>query len=421
MLHIHHAENEAPHPAKAYADAAWAANPAISPAWWRELLGLTVSKIALDARHHLPPAEHLTAGVNLILTSPATHAAVARLITGTGLPPGAVTTVCLTATPILLPQPHPTLLIWQVQGNPPACVLAAHLQTLERHVQNGHILAYGLAEPTLSTPSPRIPLHQWQSHAQAAAAAVYGRRKRPGLRLLLTGLDFLNLNALTLPTAEHTGERVSVMEFAARLGWGILATAPVLAPSQAEPEPDLTPVTELTAVAEQEDALNHALGGWPQVGGQPLFSVLAALAAGQSPWPTPHHAALWSRLLLPTLIRQWRALPHIAAHRRAVAAYCRALAALRRSAAALGRLAATPLNAAVLQGFAPNLPPHFAANPASFTTNVGLLASIPGLSALIVPHLTQPELSTLLTLPDHPDIGHFLAPQISLAKLIPTP
>lgn len=390
MLHIHHAEDDRS-PSKSYADACWQANPRLSPDWWREALGYTVGKLALDWRQQVFQPEHLATGCNLVLMTPETCDAARRTVAAQ-TPPGAVAEILVTGQPLTFAAPLPPILLWAPQGATQAERLETLIQ-LERMVKSGQIEAYGLSFGSLPTP----PLHVWLEDAAIAAETAYGRRKRPALRVLHAPLDLTDLSLLTSPATLHKTEPVTTLELASRLGLVVIAS-PVLQPAQTQPAPEA--LAALTAMAEQEHALNQALNGWPQAHGQPLFSVLAHLAAGHTPWGSVSQWYNWQNHLLPELLEQWRNI-----HHPAVPAYLNALKNIQAYGAGLAASAEANRRTQLLEDFRPRLPgshQHLDAQQ----QNLAILAAIPGVTAVASAVPLAPE--KLRNLPDIADIGAVL-------------
>lgn len=392
MLHIHHTEDpdgaDPRSPSKLYADTCWATNPRLSPDWWREALGHTVGKLALDWRTHITQPEHLLTGCNLVLASDTTWPAVAAALNRTPAA-DAYVTILITPDPHRLPPPHPRLLVWNAPDTTPEHRLTTLIH-LENKVKNGDIEAYGIVPGN-------HPLHLWLEEAAESAQTVYQRRKRPALRLLVAPFDLLDLTLLTHENTTHKSEPVSTLELAARLGLAVIALAPSL-PQEAEiPES----IQVLTSAAEAENTLNHTLGGWPQIHGQPLFSLLAHLAHGQTPWPTPHHWHNWLTHVWPTLQTHWHSLPPSPA----ITTYLAALTNLLPHGSVLALASAQPHLYKVLEDLHPRFPaPYQSQSP--LTQALALLSSIPGLTAVApgVPFNPNP----LQQFPNLPDVGALL-------------
>ncbi|RYG60633.1 MAG: hypothetical protein EON60_06505 [Alphaproteobacteria bacterium] len=389
MLQIHHAA-EGPTPSKAYADACWQANPRISPDWWREAQGYTVGRIAHDWRSRVPAAPNLTIGSNLILAALATlqQALQARVALAT---PQAAPIVLVTPD-VHAPAEGASVILFNPQHVPPADAHAS-LVHLEQQARSGTIDIYGLSFDTLPQPS----LNAWLDAAALAAEEVWGRKKRPALRMLHLPLCLTNLAALTVQQEVHKAEPVSVMELAARLGFAVIATPQVL-PGNADPSS--AALATLTAAAHAEHALNQTLGGWPQAEGQQLFSLLAHLAAGLAPWPTPQHWYNWQAQVLPHLVQVWQAL-----YPTESAAYLQALQALRPFGESLAAAAAQPILDQVLEVLTPRLNQPWQGF-APTERMLAILASIPAVTTVAVPGAC--DINTLQAVADIPDIGAVL-------------
>lgn len=392
MLHIHHAEDDSRSPSKIYADACWAANPRLSPTWWSEALGHTVGKLALDWRTRVHQPHYLATGCNLVLASPQTWPQTCTELAAAPAPQSFVTILVTPhpGVPNALPSPH--FLVWQPQSGPDAS--QSELQALEGLVKSGEIEAYGLQ----LADSIAHPLHLWLDAAAEAANTVYGRRKRPALRLLMAGLDLLDLTLLTAPVTQHKTESVSTLELAARLALPVIITTSLL-PDEAAATPPAAALQVLTDVAQAENALNQALGGWPQQNGQQLFSVLAHLAQGQAPWPTPALWHAWQAHLWPQLQTQWNTLANPAS-RSLISHYLLTLGAVQPYGEVLAVAAAQPLLLHFLAGIASRLPQSWQGAD-SLALATGLLASMPGVTSLALATSFNPApLQQLGTLPD---------------------
>jgi hypothetical protein len=373
-------ENATPHPSRAFAEAAWRQAPQLSPSWWRENLGLTHSKIVLDGRQALVPAAAWPFGVNVVLATPETQPP--------HLPAGVT---ALIETPEV--QTPADFLLYRPATLQEEAVLA-DLHVLETRVAQGTLQAYGLATDDLASPTPMRPLHDWLTLAATAAEQAWGRKKRPALKILLAPLDVLDWTLLCAHTTQHRETAVSPLELAARLGLWVLVAPRAVPGTTASP----LSLQALGLLAEAE-ATWHAQqqGQWPHLAGQPVFSVLKLLQAGQPPWPTPQAAALWQQQVWPPLAKVLANFPNASPLRAQWYATLPYVPELARAAAA-------PVVLAALQRLA--LPAPWAALPPELQ-QVALLASVPGVGAVVVPPglACQP----LLALPDYPDIGALLA------------
>ena len=359
---------------RAFVEAAWRNNPAISPSWWRESLGYSHSKV-------ISAATALPAGVN------------AQLITKSSVnQPGIVQWGC---------GPHPAetfgdIFIWQpAQPFNPTSVTTA-FQQLERHVLQGRIAGYGIAFNHQITQ----PLHEWLNLAATAAEQIHQRKKRSALRALLCTADVLHLDILFTPSTHYKQNPVPLLELAARLGLWV-TVQPTVWPSDAPPPP--TAAAALIQLAEAEQALHQQLQGqWPHQQGKPLFAVLPALLQGQAPWPTPQSATLWLHDVWPSLQTALRELPTSPARETYLHAWQQALPHVETLALHAGQQAALR----AMTQLAPKLP----ATMQSLTPqqqHAMLLAALPGVSSVLTPNSV--DVTPLLALPDIPDIGALLA------------
>ncbi len=389
MLQIHHAA-EGPSPSKAYADACWQANPRISPDWWREAHGYTLGRIAHDWRHAVPANTNLTTGSNLVLASPSTLQqalkAVVRLSQPQAAPVALVTPDAMaTATGV-------TFTLWNPQDTTPANAHAS-LVHLEEQARSGAIDLYGLSFDALPQPS----LTEWLQAAAAAAEHVWGRKKRPALRMLHVPLCLTNLAALTVQNEVHKSEPVSVLELAARLGFAVITTPQVMPDA---PEPSAAALAALTAAAHAEHALNQAIGGWPHADGRQMFSLLAHLAAGLAPWPTPGHWFNWQAHVLPQMVHVWTTMNPQEAE-----GYLAALENLRPYGESLAAAAAKPVLGHILDVVTPRLVQPWQGLNAPERT-LAILTSIPAVTAVAV--ASGCNIKALQTVADIPDIGAVL-------------
>lgn len=405
MLHIHHADDVVP--SKAYADACWRADPRISPDSWREMLGVTVGKLALDWREEVTQPQELTRGANLILTTPATHAAAAQAVAQYMEDPAAAVTVLVTPQPHTLPEQPAMFVVWAAPEDVDEAAALAALTQLEQHARSGAILAYGIHHPAMAEAGTPWPLHRWLEIATAAAEAAWGRKKRPALRLLLAEFDLLNPALLTTANTQSLAggktEVVTPLELAARRGFAVIAVAPAM-PSTVPPQPQA--LAALAAVAQAEQALlNHLGGQWPSQQGRPLFSVLAALTEGASPWPTPHHWQGWLRHVHPRLAAAWGTLSPSPELGSLINAYLDAFTPLLPLANHLALTTAQPHIHHILTHLRTHLPTTWQKTPDAALA-AAILTSVPGITALAAHPL--PTLAPTLHLPVHPDISTIL-------------
>lgn len=402
MLRIEHTDTPADvvtddprGPSKRYADALWQSHPRISPDWWHEALGHTVGKLALDWRTHIGSPQALAEGCNLVVASPATWTQTCAHLQGQSLPE-AFTTV-LMVPDATLPHTTPAFAVWSPAILPDAAARQQVLEGLEQAVQQGRLEAYGVHLPAGGS----LPLHQWLEEAATAAATVWTRKKRPALRWVVVEQDLLNLSHVIHASTRHRDEAVSTLELASRLGLAVLVL-PLVVPAAAEPSQ--AALEALVQVAQTESALNEALGGWPHAGDQPLFSVLASLGQGYTPWPTPYVWHAWRVQVWPHVQATWQTL---AAEREdaRMAAYLAALEALLPHGENLSTAAAQPVLAQVVGSLTPHLPGVWqAADPA--TQSLAVLTSLPAVTAVAVPQM--PPVALLRDVPALPDVAQVL-------------
>ncbi|HEX2859946.1 MAG TPA: hypothetical protein VHP58_07115 [Alphaproteobacteria bacterium] len=386
---------------KLHANACWANMPTLNPAAFREVLGHTIGKVWLDFRTTTPRTDVLLTawhhGINGWLFSP-------RTLPALDLPePIDRNTIVIALESETTNTPTQPVDIFFWRSNVPN--LKA-LTALEHLAHNGTITTYGL-----SAEAPPA-LHQWLAMAEDASQAVHGRRKRPGLRALLAPLNVTETAWLHQSTSINHEEPVSPLEFAARLGWGVVAThatslrradglhIPVTNPIA--PPPAALQALENAVHAEQ--ALNQALGGWPTTntpsGGQQLFSLLAHLAAAEAPFASPATGLAWATTLLPDILLTWGQLAarHDKGHPTApIAPYIEALQRLAFHAQALGQASA----AAATQRL-------FAAAGAPKTADfrgfsLQLATSLPGVAGALVTPQNLPLHLSAMQQADHPD------------------
>lgn len=371
--------NATPSPSRAYAEAAWRANPQISPSWWRENLGYTHSKLAYDGRSVRLAPRLVAQGVNLAVATPATAPLGA---------PAGVVSLLQSADPHT---PATVLLLPTTEVTDEA--LLAALVVLEQRVANGTLQAYGVADEGLASRIPLRPLHQLLALATQAAEQVWGRKKRANLRVLLAPLDVLDWHLLLSPTTKHKDEPVSTLELATRLGLWVLV-APRVHPSATA---SAAALAALATLAEAEARVHQQLQGqWPHVAGQPLFSVLKLLQAGQPPWRTPAVAAAWRADVWPLLRQHWAQWPEASP----LLAQWQAILPLIPELAAA---AAAPLAQQALQQW--HLPaPWGSLSPT--LQQLAVLASVPGVGAVLTPATI--DVAPLMGLPDYPDVGALL-------------
>ncbi len=382
-------------PSKLYADRLWQAHPRVSPDWWREALGHTVGKLALDWRHAVTSPTPLAEGCNLVVASPATWTETCTHLASQPSPEGYVSLLILPDA--TLPETAPSFAIWGPENLPDATTRQYVLVGLETAVQQGRIEAYGVH---LSA-GGSLPLHQWLEEATTAATTVWGRKKRAALRWVGVEQDLLNLSHVTHPTTRHREEEVSTLELASRLGLAVLVLPQVL---PAAAEPSQAALEALVEVAQTESELNQALNGWPHTQGQPLFSVLASLGQGYTPWPTPYVWQAWRTQVWPQVEATWRTL---AAQRddALMAAYLTALERLLPHGEALSHAAAQPVLAHIVASLRPQVPQVWQ-NEADTTLILGVLTALPAVTAVAV--TTMSALAPLRDAPGLPDVAHVL-------------
>jgi hypothetical protein len=380
---------------KQHVNECWRQHPRLNPAAFRESLGFTAGKLWLDLRAYVPRDDILLTawhhGINAWLLSP-------RTLTSLHLPePIRRDTLVLALESKTTDAPsQPVDILFHHSDNPD---ITSVIQ-LEQLARQNHITAYGITTHTA------LPLHEWLATAEAAAQKIHGRRKRPALRALMAPLNLTQTDVLHQPTSLHHDEHISPLEYAARLGWAVVATHATelqRADGQFIPltEPTAPPpaaLAALEAATHAEQQLHHTLGGWPTVNGQPLFSLLAILGQGETPFLSPAHGRAWATQVLPSTLLAWHkvgrpeATPYIVA-------YVDRLQRLAFHAAELGRAAAGAATARLLQAL-PG-PASFSASPALSALN--LVTSLPGIAGALVKPEDLPALLPAMAQPDHPD------------------
>ncbi len=362
-----------------FAEAAWRSNPKLAPNWWRENLGETHSKFACDTRIGAP--ESLSAALNLAVVSAEQP-----------MPPGVLQLVVTTnpampATNIVLP----------TEGlDEPA--LAQAFQQLEARVAHGSLKRYGIWADDLASPAPHFSLQRLLELAASAAEVAWGRKKRPALQIIMAPLDVLNWGLLLTANTQHKGQAVSSLEQASRLGLMVLAVPQAWPAAEATQQPPAAALQALAHVAQAEVALHQQLRGqWPHLAEQPVFSVMKILNEGLPPFP--HASALlgWHQHSWPLLQQALQGLPQ-------AENLLQAWQQLIPHLPALAAAAAAPLALQALEMM--QLPAPWQGLPAHLQ-QLAVLASVPGISAVLVPPTT--DLAALHNLPDFPDLGALLA------------
>lgn len=294
-------------PTQRYAEARWRERPAISPSSWRVSQGWTLGKLVHDARVDVRGVEAaLREGCNGVLVSDATASDVLRLAECW---PGGRDEVVVMAEGVVAGADVVFLRVWDMEA----------FERCEAHVKEGRLGLYGVVVDA------RTDMDAVVRMAGDAAAAVWGRRKRPMLRALLLPLDAGDIACAVEPATLHKEEQVSVLEYAARMDFLVVAEGAV---TDAD---EVVVIRAVEHIVSAEQELYARLGGWPERGGVPYFCLWRALLAGVQPFPTVGAARRWRRDVLPELMRFWRG--------RAEAGYVEALqglGAVAEGAALLG-------------------------------------------------------------------------------------
>lgn len=408
MTKVAFTDTTGPDATKLYADRRWRGNPRISPSSWRASQGMTVGKVAFDARRGLDGlAEAVKAGCNLLVAAPETLRALEAAIIKSRMPREALVVVCVGHPDALVEGPDAW--VWPLAQDGADDHLA-QLTRLERAVKERTLAFYGVAGA-----DGAFDLAAWLDLAGQAALAVWERRKRSALRLVMVPLNMVELSALHQAATRHKDEAVSVLELAARLdlmvvadralawrgGWGEVDMGVVRAE---KPDPLLaSALAALTRLGEVERQVMEALNGWPTREGVPLFGVLPALAAGQSPWPSAEAWRRWRKLVWPELDMTWQGfsvgLP-------VAREYLRLWGELMPHGEALAEMAEGRLAATLRAPVAKAMPPAW--RPVPWRAQVwGAVSSLPGVTAVLaeVPKAALPDLEAVLTRPDMVEVA----------------
>lgn len=269
-------------PTQRYAEARWRERPAISPSSWRVSQGWTLGKVVHDARVDVRGVEAaLREGCNGILVSGATAGEVLKLAEGW---PGGREELVVIAEGLVEGADVALLHVWD----------QAILERCEAWVKDGKLALYGVVADAATDLDAVVRM------AAEAAAVVWGRRKRPMLRAVSMQLDAGDLACALAPATHHKEEHVSVLEYAARMDFLVVAEGAVADADEAA----VIRAVEDSVSAEQE--LYARLGGWPERGGVTYFSIWRMLLAGVAPFPTVGAARRWRQEVLPELGVFWR-------------------------------------------------------------------------------------------------------------------
>lgn len=348
-------------PTQGFALARWQSNPKISPSSWRVLLGCTVSKVAFDGRCGLQGLrEAMAVGCNLVVVPVAGMDEAVAVI---GEDRKQVVVVGVGA-----PQDYKDgadWWVWEVGSSTPD---KEGLMVLERAVKAGMLGAYGVSGET------DLDLKAWLDTATAGAEAVWGRKKRSGLRVVEVPLNGAEQGALRDGKGDSTG---CVLDEAARLGMAVLVRRAAhwrgtwgeveVGYEGSAAQPDA--LAALVAVGEAEKHVQGLSGG-----------VLPALAVRASPWPTRQAWRVFEGTVWPELQKVLAArgeTTYVEVWQRLLP-YGEGLAA-----ASEGRLAVM-----LAQQLADCLPETWR-NAAVLAQAWGLASSVPGVGA-VVADLTSP-------------------------------
>lgn len=231
-------------PTKVYADKVWGADMYISPNSWRLVEGHMVGRVAqVFAGGDI--ASYVSAGVNVwavplahleMLESlagalnihPFTQAGAGAVVVGL-VPAAQVNQVDFFAVQQVLGKPLDAVLMLG-DGTETLEDMQPYFEELERQIKFGNLEFYGVFMNQLSHGA--WGLEMVLEKATTAAAKVWERRKRSGLRLLGVPLSLTELSALKNPTCvvkTFAGEeKVSLLEMAARVNMSVLAFSTLL-------------------------------------------------------------------------------------------------------------------------------------------------------------------------------------------------
>jgi hypothetical protein len=376
---LHHTETDA---TQAYAQSCWRNDPLISPTCWREGVLGTVGKVWVAGKTARAVPELLLSGVNGVVSGPTEALEV--------LPDGVVQVLRLQVAEVLAIDARPPAQAWVLQMHDTLAedALLAAMVVCEQAVKDGLLQAWGVASAALGTPAPVWPLTRLLALGSTAAETVWGRRKRSALRVVLAPLGLADLGLLTTANCAHSEGMVSALELAARLGLLVII--------EPAPLPDFTPAVQgMTDLVNAELALHRALQGWPTKDGVPVWHGMGPLQAGLAPWPTLQSWQIWQTTVHPELLALWDGVvvpEDVQGFKDAYVAVLREIPAWGAMAALLGALRDFP---ARLDANWRTAAPH--------VQQVGVLSSVPGVSGVLVPDLTLPDLTTVQRLGDWPD------------------
>lgn len=364
----------------AWAAARWRENPRISPSSWRVAQGLTLSKVVFDGRQSMAawPAAKV-AGCNAVLVA-AADVAQAAGVDGVAVMAemgDAAVPACEVA--------------WLRQGQ------QGRLLELETAVRDGMVGCYGVVLDDVRQ------LDDWRRAADDVVPTVWGRRKRSGLRALRLEVNPLHAAGWQVPAVCHGEERVSALEWAARLGilvvaehatcWPLRGRRVDVAAAAGVANPGM--LAAWLAVAEAEQRL-RAVVAWPDVEGTPLFGVMPFVASGAVPWVGPVAWQQWQAVVWPQVEAAWRDVP-------AAAAYLAAWRHMLPLGSGLACAGEARVAQALLAAVREQLPaPWQAVTPAALAW--GVAASVPAVTAVLGDFSAHDACTSFLQAMERPDI-----------------
>lgn len=399
-------ETDASDATKAYADGCWRENPRISPDSWRLSHGWTVGKLWADGRDGVLPevAEAWAAGMNGVLVTPESWPQWRDVLARFGRE--SVVTGCVAAAVDEVPE-GVDFALWRWEARDDAAWRSG-FAGLEFLVQQGRLAGYGVALGENIFDISGL----WPA-AQAAAAGVWGRRKRPAWRMLSLPLGIGARAWLEDPVCALPEGGVSGLEWAARQDFLVLAEGAdaVLTPAGDRVEEnavavDVARVMGLMVVAtEAEVALMQALRGWLQRGGVAVFSLMGHIQAGMPLWPGVGSHRRWREAVWPDLAALWR---QVAGQRPELAGlignYMQELEALNAHGAAVAGVGAVQWRERLVAGLRERTGwQHMPVTQLA----AGVVAGIPAVTA-VLGCWGAGDVRALMETPSCPDVGRVL-------------
>jgi hypothetical protein len=382
------------HPTQAFADLAWRANPKLSPSAYRNVLGLTVSKVAVDcSKPAADIAADIQAGLNMLVLQPADAPRVAKALKLWG---GDRAGLVLGLAMDVWDEPvfHKTIkdfdgleTVWLPKLN-----LAAAM-VLEQAIKEGQLLTYGV-RGTAHLPTAL-------SLAEDAAKQVWGRVKRSGLRALMVPIGIGNMDAVLEPCITHKTEQVSAVEYAARMGWLVVANhvryvffSQQTLDAAAKPiKPARQAMALMHRLAEAEQAAQKK---WPHRGGSPVFAITPFLLEGELPWPHLPAANLWRTQIWPQLQKDLAVHPDVLQAWQKLLPYIDTIAAVQAAKDTADLQISLCVN---IKGWS---------DASALSILAGMVGSVPGVASVWETALSTPEALAVMTRPDVVDVGRYL-------------